>query len=233
MGLPGTLLPAQPPLPPEEPRGEWQKWRLGLAGASGAAVLLVLVLRGAMGFAGGGSYEFLATQGDEPVTWDHCRAIRFHVNPKGAPEGWQDTVRQAVADVEKASGFVFMDLGTTTKTRLIGQRYDGNAWEPVLIMWSDRYQTDLLDGSVIGRGGGSMIEVNGRLRYVIGQVWVDSTVKDPYASRMVLEHELGHVLGLDHSSSRQDLMYAHYHGQRGLGSGDVDGLKRLHDVPCN
>ena len=49
---------------------------------------------------------------------------------------------------------------------------------------------------------------------------------------MILEHELGHVLGLDHAKARQELMYAGYHGQRGLGKGDIAGLKRLHDVPC-
>ena len=55
------------------------------------------------------------------------------------------------------------------KTRLIGRGTSGNEWEPVLIMWSDRYQDRSLDGSVVGRGG-AHIEVNGRQRYVIGKV---------------------------------------------------------------
>ncbi len=231
MVLPGTL-PAEQPLFPQEPaRNEWQRWRCGLAGAVAACVVLVVLVRGSLSL-GGGSYAFLATEGDNPVTWDHCHAIRYHVNPKGAPENWQELVDDAVQDIEDASGFVFMDLGTTSKTRLIGSRYEGNEWEPVLIMWSDRYQTGLLDGSVVGRGGSAPIEVNGTLRYVIGQIWVDSTVEDRFASQMILEHELGHVLGLDHAKGRQELMYAGYHGQRGLGKGDIAGLKRLHDVPC-
>ena len=228
MVLPGT----QPPATHTLPSSGLKNWQVGLVGAAGAAVVLAILLRAALGLGGGGNYEFLETQGDEPVTWDHCHAIRFQVNPKGAPEDWQEIVDDAVQDIQDASGFVFRDLGTTSKTELIGERYDGNEWEPVLIMWSDRYQTDLLDGSVIGRGGSAPIEVNGRLRYVIGQIWVDSTVEDRRATQLILEHELGHVLGLDHSTSRRELMYASYHGQRGFGEGDSNGLKRLHDVPC-
>ena len=136
-------------------------------------------------------------------------------------------------DVEDASGFVFADRGTTTKTRLIGMKYEGNEWEPVLIIWSDRYQDGSLDGGVIGRGGGGTIDVNGRLRYVVGKVSLDSSVRDPFATRMVLEHELGHVLGLDHTNDRKQLMSAAYDGQRGFEDGDVAGLERLHDVPCD
>ena len=63
--------------------------------------------------------------------------------------------------------------------------YQGNEWEPVLIIWSDRYQDGSLDGSVIGRGGGGTIDVNGRLRYVVGKVSLDSNLRDPFATQMV------------------------------------------------
>lgn len=233
MALPGTLPAAQPPppeLPPTNDR-RWWTWRIGLGVV--AALVLVKLVGGGLAALYGGHYEFLAMDGDNPVSWDHCHAIRYTINPKGAPEGWEDIVDQAVSDVEDASGFVFADRGTTTKTQLIGTRYEGNEWEPVLILWSDQYQDGSLGGGVIGRGGPAAILVNGRQRYVLGKVSLDSTVKDPVATRMVLEHELGHVLGLNHTDDSSQLMYPTFHGQSGFGDGDRHGLQRLHDISCD
>lgn len=233
MVLTGTLPAGQPPAPEPRPVDERWKWRLGIGAAIAGVLILVKLVAGGLGSLTGGGYEFLQAQGGEPVTWNHCQAIRYQVNPKGAPENWEQIVHDAIDEVEEASGFVFADRGTTVKTRLINMNYEGNEWEPVLIIWSDRYQDGSLDGGVIGRGGGGTVDVQGRLRYVVGKVSLDSNVRDPLATQMVLEHELGHVLGLGHTGDRQQLMYASYNGQRGFGDGDVDGLKRLHDVPCD
>lgn len=231
MVLPETLPAGVPPDPARAEAQRRERWRWGVgAGVFGVGVILLfqLIARSL----DGGSYQFLGMQGDYPVTWNHCQAIRYQVNPRGAPPGWEEIVSRAVDDIEEASGFVFADRGTTTKTQLIGQRYDGNEWEPVLIVWSDRYQDSLLDGGTIGVGGSAVTEVNGMQRLVIGKVRLDSNVHDPKQTQLVLEHELGHVLGLDHVDDSDQLMYAEYHGQDGLGRGDVNGLKKLHDVPC-
>jgi Matrixin len=234
MVLTGTLPPGQPPPAPEpQPATERWKWQLGIGAAVVGALVLVKLVAGGLSTLSGGNYEFLQSQGGEPVTWNHCEAIRYQVNPKGAPENWEQIVHNAIDKVEEASGFVFADRGTTVKTQLIGTKYEGNEWEPVLIIWSDRYQDGSLDGGVIGRGGGGTIDVNGRLRYVVGKISLDSNLREPVATQMVLEHELGHVLGLDHTDDRQQLMYAGYVGQDGFGNGDVNGLKRLHDVACD
>jgi len=219
--------------PESRPTNAWRNSRLGFAGAAGAVVVLVLIVKASLG-SFGENHAFLATQGGNPVTWNHCQAIRYQVNPKSAPPSWKETVQAAIKDVEDASGFVFADRGTTVKTQLIGAgRYAGNEWEPVLIVWSDRYQDRHLDGTVVGLGGSRISVVNGVQRFVIGQVSLDSSEKDPFVTRMVLEHELGHVLGLDHTSDSSQLMYKGYHGQKGLGKGDIAGLQRLHDVPCD
>jgi hypothetical protein len=237
MVLSETLPAGQPPVPAPRPDNERWKWRLGIGIALAGVLVVVLVvvklIAGGLGALTGGSYEFMQMQGDDPVTWNHCHAIRYQVNPKGAPDDWEEIVHMAVDDVEGASGFVFADRGTTVKTQLIGMNYEGNEWEPVLIIWSDRYQDGSLDGGVIGLGGSGTIDVDGRQRYVVGKVSLDSNVRDPVATQMVLEHELGHVLGLDHTDDPSQLMYRSYHGQSGFGKGDLNGLKRLHDVPCD
>jgi predicted Zn-dependent protease len=49
---------------------------------------------------------------------------------------------------------------------------------------------------------------------------------------LILAHELGHVLGLDHVDDVDELMNAEYSGQSGFGPGDREGLRRLYDLPC-
>ena len=36
-----------------------------------------------------------------------------------------------------------------------------------------------------------------------------------------------------HTDDDSQLMAAGYHGQPGFGKGDLNGLRRLHDVPCD
>jgi hypothetical protein len=182
------------------------------------------------------SYAFLdTTLGGRPVTWDRCEAIRFVVNPDGAPEGWRDLVDSAVAEVRDASGFVLVDAGTTEETDYLGR----SPGDPVLLGWGPAATYPPLEGDVAGLGGASSVVVDGRPRFVTGQVLLDaedyaelSERGDDAAMRSILVHEWLHVLGLGHVDDRHQLMHPSYEGQ-GLGAGDREGLARLAAVPCD
>lgn len=182
------------------------------------------------------SYAFLSTStsSGDPTAWDRCRAIRYVVNPAGAPEGWADLVDAAVAEVHEASGFALVAGGTTSEIDYLGRRPD----DPVLIGWGSAVTYPLLRGEVAGFGGASTLVVGGTVRFVTGQVLLDSADYAEMAAqdgrtamRLILVHELLHVLGLDHVDDRHELMYPRYVGQD-LGPGDRAGLDRLRAVPC-
>ena len=83
------------------------------------------------------------------------------------------------------------------------------------------------------------MRVHRRVQFVTGMVVLDTDAYDRMELRgderseeLILAHELGHVLGLDHVDDIGELMNAEYVGQDGFGPGDRDGLQRLHDLPC-
>lgn len=183
------------------------------------------------------SYAFMSirTSTGEPVAWDPCRAIAYQVNPAGAPPGWQRLVRDAVAELSAAGDFRFADQGVTAERDFL----DRPPTAPVLIGWGAPAEYDELEGAVAGFGGASSLQVEKLRRYVTGAVLLDSGDFDEMAAwgrqdaaRLILVHELLHVLGLDHVEDRRQLMATSYLDQGGLGAGDRAGLARLAAQPC-
>jgi hypothetical protein len=190
---------------------------------------------------GGGSYAFVVSTADgDPVGWDHCKPIRYVVNPAGAPDEWEETIRGGVSEIQEASGFEFQYDGTSIE-RAFGERVaESNDPPPVLIAWADSIEVPDLEGTTAGIGGSTPGRVNGRVQFVTGMVVLDTDAYDRMeqqgderAQELILAHELGHVLGLDHVDDVDELMNAEYVGQDGFGPGDRDGLERLHDLPCS
>jgi hypothetical protein len=191
---------------------------------------------------GTGSYAFLRTTSDgDPITWDHCTAIRYQVNPDGAPENWRELVDGAFDEIAAKSGFVFLDAGETANRTLAGTFNPGaTRGEPILIIWSSQGRLHDLQGDTVGLGGGAVLEVRGIPRFVTGAIALDaeshSRTYDAMPTRtqqLILMHEIGHVLGLDHVNDQRQLMNAGYVGQESLGKGDIAGLQALHAVPCD
>jgi hypothetical protein len=161
------------------------------------------------------------------------------VNPAGAPDQWEDTVRAGVAEVTDASGFEFEYDGTSADRAFEGRVADPANPPPVLIAWAGSDEVPDLAGSTAGIGGSTPARVDQHVQFITGMVVLDTDAYDRMerqgegrAEELILAHELGHVLGLDHVDDIGELMNAEYVGQGGFGPGDREGLERLHDLPC-
>jgi hypothetical protein len=198
--------------------------------------------------AGNGTYAVERVQPDDasvPVAFDPCRAIHYVVNPAGAPSDGAALIRSAVARVQAATGLRFKDDGTTREPPSTDRpayqpaRYP-RRWAPVLIAWSAEQSYAPLAGDVAGLGQSVAAKApSGRLAYVSGQVVLDgrqlspSRVADRADVRAVLLHELGHVIGLDHTPDRRQLMFSESQfNVTDFANGDLRGLALLGTQDC-
>ena len=197
--------------------------------------------------AGTGGYKFIAMTGSSPVTYDPCRPIHYVVREHDTPAGGDQTIRDAVAAVSKATGLEFIYDGTSdelpTSNRAVYQpvRYP-NRWAPVLISWSDPKETPRLAGMVLGLGGSVSVSASGHSRaYVTGVVTLDAPQLTELGRRPdgaaimreVVEHELGHLVGLAHVADPTQVMNPVEGDVFAYASGDLRGLAQLGRGSCH
>lgn len=198
--------------------------------------------------AGDGTYAFLATQpGDDraPVAYDPCRTIEVVVNPTYAPEQHVEMVQASIDSIAKLTGLRLEIVGGTTERPSEDRkatdptRY-GQGWSPVLVTWAHEDEVPGLAGNVAGLGGSTSVTELGRTRYVTGTVTIDADTSGRLLTRpageaqlqAILDHEFGHLVGLDHVDDDGELMSAENNGRLTWGPGDRAGLSRLGRGDC-
>jgi hypothetical protein len=198
---------------------------------------------------GSGKFEVARHQTDAPdvpVAWDPCRPIHYVVNSTGAPTDGLALIRSAIARVHTATGLEFINDGSTTekpnkeRATYLPAKYNADRWAPVLISWSNETAYPSLAGPVAGVTEAQPVFADeNRLVYVTGQVTLDaqdlskSRTPDRTVAEAIALHELGHLVGLDHTSDRHQIMYSEAQfNVRDYGVGDLKGLSLLGKQAC-
>ena len=183
-----------------------------------------------------------------PVAWDPCRTVGYVVNPTGSPPGGAQLVSEAVARTSAATGLQFVDAGPTDERFSPDRRaYQpgryGNRWAPVLITWADGSTVPELAGNVLGVGGATSASApDGQLVFVSGVLALDAAdvaatqaqAGGTARARAIVQHELGHLVGLGHVGDPRELMFTEESPLQtdDWGSGDRVGLARLGRGRC-
>lgn len=201
-----------------------------------------------------GPHRFVALQpdGTTPVAYDPCRPIHYVVNTDTAPLVETGVLDEAIAEISKATGLMFVYDGPTsekpsaTRAAYQPQRYE-EFWAPVLIAWTDATTAPELAGDVAGSAGSVQVRVPGSTGsrtdasvFVTGSVHLDGPDlkqilrEDDGTTRVraIIQHELGHLVGLDHVDDQGELMYPTTGDRTELGPGDREGLARLGSGAC-
>ena len=195
------------------------------------------------------SYRFVAHQSDgtAPVAYDPCRPIHYVIRQQGQPAGGAKIVTDAVKRVSQATGLRFVYDGTTTEApspqrpSYQPKRY-GDRWAPVLISWVTPNENPDFAADVTGEGGSTHTGLPNRpIAFVTGVVELDAgqisgILKRPRGNqvvRAIVLHELGHLVGLDHVSAPNQLMYPRMQpGVTDFRAGDLTGLAALGRGTC-
>lgn len=181
----------------------------------------------------------------QPVRWDPCRPIRYVIGGRPLFSGGNQMLRSALRTVSRDTGLQFAFAGTTDEPATTHRpayqpgRY-GEQWAPVLIAWTDPAQVPQLAGNVIGRAGPDFSVIDGVARLVSGSVYLDDPdlaklIAAPFGPSQVegaMLHELGHLVGLAHSSDPNAVMYPTDHPNAGYDVSDLRGLAVMGAGPC-
>ena len=107
-------------------------------------------------------------------------------------------------------------------------RYGKDRWAPLLLTWSlfpeipEEFRPGLL-----GIGAGEPRDIGGgNSVFVTGIAMFNATATQEFA-RATMMHEIGHVMGLAHVASGDELMLGTERRQSSFGNGDLEGFRRL------
>jgi hypothetical protein len=194
------------------------------------------------------AYSFLARGPDgTPYRWNPCAAIRYQVDLAGMPRSVVPDIEEAVRLTSQASGLTFEYEGTVDRPdpqellammSFVSPGPDGlRVWSPVLITFAPQRVFRELGAR---RAIGVAFPVVSRAdpdQLVSGLIVINSDARlGPGFDNIeslgpIVEHELGHIVGLGHVRFPLELMNPAPIVRR-WNEGDLTGLRRLGSGSC-
>ena len=247
MSTPGPLV--LPP-PPARQRARPTPLVLGIALVASFALVVLLGASPATSEADStrDGYSFIATGDDgAPYRWDPCTPIRYQVDLAGQPASALPVIHEAVRRTAAASGMEFTFDGVVVGSSPVDLIHSMDfvsspsqglyRWSPILITFAP---AEVFASVEMSEAAGFGMPVTSRYdpeQYVSGLIVINSDAPMgaafEYAGSLgpIVQHELGHVLGLGHSSSPAQLMYEAPFAAE-WNTGDIAGFERLGSGSC-
>ena len=165
-----------------------------------------------------------------PRRWS-VSSVDYYINLEGAPEGAEEAIKNAFQTWQNVGGcyisFNYRGL-TDAKPETKGTQQGGTPDGKSVVGWVQMGSDTLgVTSHFYGNTGGSPYELNEvDIALNANKPWSTTGDTNAYDVKSVVLHEVGHLLGLDHSSDTDAVMYG-YIGEgelkRSLTQDDIDG----------
>jgi len=197
--------------------------------------------------AGGSSYTLSYSDG-HAVRWNPCQTIRWRINLTYAPHGALSDTKEAFSRLARNTGMTFSYAGTTSRIpqKNWSDHVTTDTKPNIIVAWakpgSGTGRSTLLPSGAAGYGGWAArtwVTTDGEnhpMRILAGFALLNrntNSLAGGYGSGetrgQLILHELGHAIGLEHTSDKHQIMYPTLLNRlrTSYGDGDKTGLDKL------
>ena len=181
-----------------------------------------------------GHYAFMQMQpngSDVPVGYNPCQKVQVEINYADATPDIYELTQHTLAQVNRASGLHLEYAGASQQKR------DSQSLSGRLLIAFDDISRDssLRDAAATGGSRSYTTTPDGVTKYYVGGTITLNTAEfnhySHHSQALVLAHEIGHALGLDHTTGDEVMTPGNY-GVANWGHGDLTALALLGRIPC-